>query len=421
MQAALGNALLAFQLCLGLWQFLKLTPLGALVQGVVGWLLRPLRLSPSYTRLQRLPGRVFKNVHHIYVLEQALHPPGRYQCTVDEIRLSYLGREFRLERRGTDKNMLLVNGKMCYYITQYIWNELASMAATLTDVNAQVPNAVFLKGHKEIWEQVATGRDMTFEEILDDIIVDNLIGRRLEGSSSHWLLPVDLTVSEEKILKVLNLAGLFLQTKKVYWLIPVLLSFISTVLEFSTPLRKWIYEKINLLFCSTMHLMCDPLPRSMRRQIYALGMLVENLRPSNDINLKVTRGNITAIIAGGAKVHTAGALTLVPLFFLEEAATEATISSGPIEIQCRFDAAKQLCFIRATTFGDNSGPCFTRVHFLSILTLVSSILKNGCGSLKSYGSNHQVRVRGLMQSVGCYAGNGFPYIYEMKLENVVVS
>lgn len=167
--------------------------------------------------------------------------------------------------------------------------------------------------------------------------------------------------------------------------------------------------------------MCDPLPRSMRRQIYALGMLVENLRPSNDINLKVTRGNITAIIAGGAKVHTAGALTLVPLFFLEEAATEATISSGPIEIQCRFDAAKQLCFIRATTFGDNSGPCFTRVHFLSILTLVSSILKNGCGSLKSYGSNHQVRVRGLMQSVGCYAGNGFPYIYEMKLENVVVS
>lgn len=267
-KAILGNVLLAFQICLGLWQFLKLTPLGALLQGVVGCLLRPLGLSPSYTRLQSLPGRLFKRVRYFYVLER-LHPPrARDLSEDDEIRLPYLGVDFHLERRGTDKSMLFVDGKMCYYITQPIWNELAYMAY-YHSANAKVPNEVFLDNYKEIWEHVATGRDMTFEQVLDHIILDRQSMRKIGGSS--MLLPVDLSVSEEKVLKMLNLAGLFLQTKKVYWLIPLLLSLISTVLEFSTPLRIWIYEKINVLFCCAMHVICDPLPRSMRRKIYGLG------------------------------------------------------------------------------------------------------------------------------------------------------
>jgi hypothetical protein len=217
---------------------------------------------------------------------------------------------------------------------------------------------------------------------------------------------VDLSVSEEKLLKVVNLAGLFLQTKKVYWLIPVLLSFISTVMEFCTPLRIWIYEKVNLWFCYAMHLICDPLPRSMRLQIYALGKMVENLKPSNDIKLKFTRGDITAIIAAGAKVHTEGALTLVPLFVLEEAATEKTfhcqpIDCDPIDIECRFTSTGG-CIIRATTFDEISLFSCSRHHFLSVLTLVSSIAKNGCGSLKSYGTHQNVRVRGLAHSIYSY-------------------
>lgn len=422
-KAILGNVLLAFQLCLGLWQFLKLTPLGALLQGVVGCLLRPLGLSPSYTRLQCLPGRLFKRVPYFYVFERRLDPADRGEWEDDEIRFSYLGADFHLVRRGTDKNMLYVNGKMCYYITTKIWNELADLAF----VNAaEVLSAVFIENYKEIWEHVATGRDMTFEQVLDHIILDSHTRRRTEGSS--MLLPVDLSVSEEKVLKMLNLAGLFLHTKKVYWLIPVLLSFVSTVLEFTTPLRKGIYEKINALFCCAMHVICDPLPRSMRSHIYALGKLVDNLKPTNDIKLKVTKGNITATIAGGAKVHTEGTLTLVPLFALEEAATEATFHYGNIEIQCKFNAGPLgLCYIRATTFDQISVACPTRFYFLCILTLVSSITKNGSGSLKSYGPHRmacvrrKVCVRGLKETVYSYAANGCPKVYEMELENVVVN
>jgi hypothetical protein len=421
-KTTLGNVLLAFQVCLALWQILKLTPLGAVVQGVTGWLLRPLCLSPTYTGLHSLPGRVFKKVDFFWVLEKSFYPPRRKRCDGDEIRFVYLGADFHLERRGTgtgtDKNMLFVNGKMCYYITQGIWNELASTAAELA--LPEVQRVVFLKNYKEIWEHVATGRYMTFEEVLDSLVLENQTRRRLGGSS--WLLPVDLSVSEEKLLKVLNLAGLFLQTKKVYWLIPVLLSFISTVMEFCTPLRIWIYGKVNL-FCHAMHLICDRLPRSMRMQTYALGKMVENLKPSNDIKLKVTRGDITAIIAAGAKVHTEGALTLVPLFVLEDAATEKTlhcqpIDCDPIDIECRFNASTRSCIIRATTFDEISVGCLSRSHFLSILTLVSSIAKNGCGSLKSYGTHQNVRVRGLMHSIYSHQDAGYPIVYEMKLENV---
>jgi hypothetical protein len=325
-----------------------------------------------------------------------------------------------------EKHMLLVNRKKSYYITHIIWYELNYTAEALRD-----PNTVFVKSYKEIWEQVATGRDLTFEEVLDCLILDNQSMRRVEGSS--WLLPVDLSVSEEKLLKVLNLAGLFLQTKKVYWLIPVLLSLISTVMEFCTPLRIWIYDNINLLFCYLMHIMCDPLPRSLRKQIYSLGKLVENLKPSNDINLKATRCTITAIIAGGAKVHTTEpateALTLVPPFSLQGPATEATFPCDSFEIRCTFDAADRSCWIRASTFDEISVGCYDQRDFLSILTLVSSIARNGCGSLKSYGPNRQVRVRGLIQTFICYVGNSYPFVdegnhfppvFEMTLENVIL-
>jgi hypothetical protein len=170
---------------------------------------------------------------------------------------------------------------------------------------------VFLKGQREFWEEVSTGGVMTLEEVLDGLILYNQhVSVRL---NDEWLLPVNLSVSEEKLLKIINLLGLFLQTKKdkVHWLIPTSLSFISALMEFSTTLRVWLYSNINVLFCYIMHFICDPLPRSWRRQVYSLGKWVENLKPSNDIQLKIERGNICAIIAGGAKVDKEGA-TLVP-------------------------------------------------------------------------------------------------------------
>jgi len=182
-KATLGNVLLAFQVCLALWQILKLTPLGALVKGVMGWLLRPLGLSLANTRLKCLPGRVFKSVHYFFALQAPLYATPTKQYDDDEIKLCYLGKPFHLERRGTDKNMLLVNGKMCYYITQIIWNELADTAADPSLAQAQISNAVFIKNYKEIWEHVATGRDMTFEEVLDSLILDNQVMQPLEGCS----------------------------------------------------------------------------------------------------------------------------------------------------------------------------------------------------------------------------------------------
>lgn len=113
------------------------------------------------------------------------------------------------------------------------------------------------------------------------------------------------------MLKLLNLVGLFLATKQVYRPIPISISFIAAVMEFATLLRKWLYSKINLLFCLILHVICDRLQRSIRRQVYSLGNWVENLKPSNDIQLRVVRGPICGVIAGGAKVYQKGA-TLVP-------------------------------------------------------------------------------------------------------------
>jgi hypothetical protein len=57
MELILNNILLALQSCLGLWQFMKLTPFGGLIQAVVGWLLRPFGLSQTYSRLQHYDGK----------------------------------------------------------------------------------------------------------------------------------------------------------------------------------------------------------------------------------------------------------------------------------------------------------------------------------------------------------------------------
>jgi hypothetical protein len=128
----LNNVLLFLQLALGLWQFMKLTPVGALIQGVVGWLLQPFRLSPTYSRLQNFEGRVFKRAH-CFVL-QAEIPSERRDIEADSpdtLHLRYLGREFLLERRGSDGNMLFIDGKMCYYITPTIWEELQALESIL--------------------------------------------------------------------------------------------------------------------------------------------------------------------------------------------------------------------------------------------------------------------------------------------------
>lgn len=112
MELLFNNVLLACQLCLGLWQFCKLTPVRALIKGVIGWLVRPLGLSPVYSSLQPCEGRVFKRTN-CFVL-QADIPSDRTGISrpeVNTMNLCYLGRDYHLERKGENSNELYIDHK----------------------------------------------------------------------------------------------------------------------------------------------------------------------------------------------------------------------------------------------------------------------------------------------------------------------
>ncbi|XP_057842571.2 uncharacterized protein LOC131051992 [Cryptomeria japonica] len=336
-----------------------------------------------------------------------------------QVRSSYLGIEFHLDRR--EENKLYLNGEMCYYITDKIWY-------TLLDFAEVAKSTVFLKGYKEFWQQVATGGVMTISDVLDNLILENHTIKILDND---FVLPVNLTISEEKMLKFLNLVGLFLQTRQIYWLIPTLLSFTAALLEFSTALRAWLYDHINLLFCRFMHIICDRLPRSMRREVYSFGNWVENLKPSNDLRLRVVKGEICAVIGGGAKVHREGATLFQAEAFewsgLEgETLIEKTIPCGKIDpdyrsinIGCSFDPTKGKCHVAANTVALAEVDC-NRDEFAKLYEFLTCVAKNRSGSLRSCASNNKVRVRGFRETVACYSKSGFPPVYELKLDNVIV-
>lgn len=416
-KSILSSLLLALQLCLGFWQIGKLTPVGGIIQCGMSWLLQHLHLSQTYSQLKHFPGLVYKRVRcHVTISEDQVKSPRHMGNEMSEIESSYLGADFLLERR--ESNMLYLNGKMSYYITDIIWDSLLDMG----DV---APRTVFLEGYKEFWQQVATGGVMSLSEVLDRLILDNHI---IKGLDNDLLLPVNLSVSEEKLLKFLNLVGLFLRTNQhIYWIIPTIISFTAAVMEFATILRVWLYEKINMLFCFIIHVICDRLPRIVRREVYSLGHWVDNLKPSNDIELKVVRGSlITGIISGGAKVYKEGA-NLVPWLDQINETKKTFTCEGvdpcgdiSIDIECGFDPKKGKCHLRARTVALADVDC-NRDQFTRLVTFVSCMAKNRSGSLKSCSpKNNKVEVRGFRESVFCYAKNNFPPVYELKLENAHV-
>ncbi|KAH9313492.1 hypothetical protein KI387_022119, partial [Taxus chinensis] len=101
-------------------------------------------------------------------------------------------------------------------------------------------NMVILKGYKSLWEGVATCGVMDLFEAFDCVILKN---QEIINITDGVLLPVNLSVSEEKLLKALNLVGLFLQTKSLHCLIPTLLSLTSVVVKFTTTLRVRVYRR----------------------------------------------------------------------------------------------------------------------------------------------------------------------------------
>jgi hypothetical protein len=319
MMLILDDVLFALQVCLCLWQFMKLTPVGALIQGVIGWLLRPVRLSPTYTRLQHCHGRVFKRVD-CFTLQADVPAERRgiMRAEVNKINLQYLGIHLLLKRSGMDGNMLSIyikgmNGDMFPIeimrtdrdmlpirkallpnnsriwkegkemqtledvpINSTIWQELQTLeevlnygivgpptadaadSAAAADYRAVADNArttLFVKCNREFWAEVITGEITTLNEVLDAVIRHNHVIVRL---NNEWFLPVNVNLSEEKLLKILNLFALILQTKKVHWLIPTSLSSISASMEFSTRVRVWVYISINVFINVIWHFTCDP-------------------------------------------------------------------------------------------------------------------------------------------------------------------
>ncbi|GLJ08818.1 hypothetical protein SUGI_0096600 [Cryptomeria japonica] len=310
-----SKALLPLQLSLGIWQIMKLTPLWAVMHCTMDYLLTLFYLlarsyftcfsfpDTDYNKLHKFRGRVFKKVishattvGNVSKVKKQKNPKkSKKEGKIENggaISIDYLGKTFELEKK--EANKMLVKDGPAYYITDEMWK-------TVLEIKEVARETVFVKNHKELWEEVVTGDIMEFEEVLDSVILDNRAVIRLD---QDYFLPVNLLKSEDKVLKILNLVGLFLQTQKdVHWLIPASLSFTSAFMGFSTTLRLSVGSVINKVLCGTIQFLCDLLPLRWRRRVYFIGNWVDNLRPSNDLQLKIVEREICPLIAGGAKAH----------------------------------------------------------------------------------------------------------------------
>ncbi|KAJ7523227.1 hypothetical protein O6H91_18G042400 [Diphasiastrum complanatum] len=440
-QMILSNLLFALQLCLGFWQMCKLTPMGGVIQGFVSrFLLLPFGLSPAYAQLNMFPDQeslplglknVFKKVY-CYETHRAigsltgLFAAGEFKT---EIKLRYLNVDYVLERRG--ENMLFVNGVLKYYITENIWRSLSHQMEKITFWDG---NAVFIKGYRELFPPGATGGVMTLPEVLDNLILENHIINEL----AKWsLLPVNLSVSEENLLKFLNLVGLFLQTKQVQWVYPAFFTLTAAILEFDTWLREVLYSSINLLFCRSMRLVCNKLPHFPRILIYTLGCFVDNLRPSNDVEWKIVKGDIRVVMGGAARTHTLQGLVacadIEMSSFLQSEDNETVYYcetfSHPehdIKMTAKFYRSQNKCFyygVSSSAFSSQvSGdlPCTGMSDFVRICTFLSRLSSNSSGSLKIYDNNNVVHVYSILESISNYVESGFPPVYEMHIKNAIV-
>ncbi|KAH9313446.1 hypothetical protein KI387_044080 [Taxus chinensis] len=356
------------QLILALWQIIKLTPLWAVLSCTMSWLIMTLFpclsccCPDNYILRKKSDGRVFKKVvcyvttpvhdlapspanERLNSKNHDLAPsvsPAKEKPSKNSVQINYLDRKFTLKRKFSlernlgqkletrvevngkeyceegdklckdnfilepkDGDKLYVNDVLKYYVTDEIWHSILRLEEACGKKEVGDKRKVFIKNHKEIWEEVVTGCVMSVDEVLDSVILDQHTVSRLDH---EYFLPKDITSSEDKILKVLNVVGLFLQShshnqKHIHWIVPALLSLTSLVMGFSTQLMCFVYGKIRMLCCTPIQLLCDHLDDfSWRRQVYSLGNWIENLKPSNDLQSKIVWGDVRALVAGGAKV-----------------------------------------------------------------------------------------------------------------------
>ncbi|GLJ08809.1 hypothetical protein SUGI_0096390 [Cryptomeria japonica] len=314
------TVLLPLQLSLGIFLIMKTTPLWAVIHCTLAYLLDCLYFPyTDYKQLHGFKGRVFKKVvSHATTAgdvskakkQKVPNKPKNLGELIANsemgrsVSVVYLGQRFELQRMEGDKMQVKIGFERkdgekismkvgpAYYITDKMWE-------TVQYIGNLPPETVFVKNHKEIWEEVIAGDIMEFEGVLDSVILDNRAVVRLDHD---YFLPINLLLAEDKLQRTLNFVGLFLNTQKqIHWLIPACLSFTAVVMGFSTTLRLSIIDCISKIFCRGVQFLCDLLPLAMRRSAYSWGSWVDRLKPSNDFRSKIVKGDADVFLAGGAK------------------------------------------------------------------------------------------------------------------------
>ncbi|GLJ08803.1 hypothetical protein SUGI_0096320 [Cryptomeria japonica] len=359
------KVLLPLQLSLGLFLIMKTTPLWAVIHCALASLLNFFHFPyTDYKQLGDFQGRVFKKViSHATTAGDVLKLKNQNDAQESKkegksendgsVSGEYLGKKFELERK--DGNRMLMKDGRAYYITDKMWE-------TVQYIGKVGKGTVFVKNHKEIWEEVVTGDIMEFEEVLDSVILDNRAIVRLDHD---YFLPVNLLLAEDKLQKTLNFVALFLKTQKnIYWLIPALLTFTAAVMGFSTTLRLSIVDCIGKFCCRGIRWVCDLLPLPIRRRVYYWGSWVERLKPGNDFQSKIVRGDISVLIAGGAKFYSQSLVG--PITFADRSVEKISSGGGPFLFKCEsksdsnshsvfiewiFDISQQKCLLKADRVG----------------------------------------------------------------------
>ncbi|GLJ08798.1 hypothetical protein SUGI_0096270 [Cryptomeria japonica] len=345
------TVLLPLQLSLGIFLIMKTTPLWAVIHCTLAYLLDCLYFPyTDYKQLHGFKGRVFKKVvSHATTAgdvskakkQKVPNKPKNLGELIANsemgrsVSVVYLGQRFELQRMEGDKMQVNIGFERkdgekismkvgpAYYITDKMWE-------TVQYIVKLPPETVFVKNHKEIWEEVVTGDIMEFEEVLDSVILDNRAVVRLDHD---YFLPVNLLLTEDKLQRTLNFVGLFLNTQKqIHWLIPACLSFTAVVMGFSTTLRLSIVGWIGKVFCRGLQFLCELLPLAMRRSAYSWGSWVERFKPSNDLQSKIVRGNVSVLIAGGAKFESESKIERIN--FADCSVDEIYSGGGPVLFGC---------------------------------------------------------------------------------------
>jgi len=167
--------------------------------------------------------------------------------------------------------------------------------------------------------------------------------------------------------------------------------------------------------------------------VYSLGKWVENLKPSNDLQLKVVKDDICVVIAGGAKVDKEDA-TLVEWLHLQEEEMVKDFPCDHTTFYCKYLQEVNRCGVASKYPSDEVArleedrvevagvpvDCKSREEYIKICTLVDCMAKSRSGSLRSYDSKtKKVHVNGWKDSVRHYIKSGCPPIYQLKLESVI--